>query len=76
MGKGKRLKLKRKQEAESVSKIMITGQGLEPLTDELIERLSKEKGMPIADLKDLQKDGYQYSPSRGSFFAPPEINTP
>ena len=48
------------------------GQNQVPLTDELITRLVKEKGMDKEDLLYMQKEGAQYSITRDSFIFPPE----
>jgi len=45
-----------------------------PITDELIDRLVKEKGMNRDELKYMQKEGAQYSISKDSFIFPPETN--
>nr|WP_319393145.1 hypothetical protein [uncultured Desulfobacter sp.] len=77
MGKAKRLKqLKKEREIKKMAQMGGKNDGLKPLTDDLIEKLAKEKGIPIKDLKKLQRDGAKYSENKGSFFFPPEINFP
>lgn len=72
MGKGKRIK-KQKAKTKIKKRTSLFDNGLEPITDELIEKLNKEKGMPINDLKQFQKEGAKYSTFRGSFFFPPKL---
>ena len=69
MGKGKRLK-----ELKKLTDIIVHGDGLESITDELIPKLIKEQGMKKSDLEGFQKEGAKYSASRTSFFFPSEIN--
>jgi len=38
-----------------------------PITDELISKLMQEKNMPKEEILAMQKLGYKYSVSRGSF---------
>lgn len=74
MGKGKRLKKlkdKTQNQTEEIKNIIVSGQGLEPLTNELIEKLVSTKAIPRKDLIELQKKGAQYSITRNSFFFPP-----
>ena len=76
MGKGKRLKnqkTKTPKQAEEIKNIIVSGQGLEPLTNELIEKLVHTQAMPRKDLIELQKEGAQYSITRNSFFYPTEF---
>ena len=76
MGKGKRSKnqkAKTPSRIEEIKNILMSGQGLEPLTNELIEKLVSTQGMPRKDLIELQKGGAQYSTKRNSFFFPTEI---
>ncbi|MCP4054480.1 MAG: hypothetical protein GY739_15765 [Mesoflavibacter sp.] len=56
-----------------IKKTELFDNGLESITDELIEKLNKEKGMPIKDLKEFQKQGAKYSAFRNSFFFPPKL---
>jgi hypothetical protein len=53
-------------------KIMLTREGLEPITDELIEELKSET-LPKSALLQLQAEGYEYCKARHSFFGPPEV---
>ncbi len=76
MGKGKRLKKQKNitpRQTEKIKNILASGQGLEPLTNELIEKLVSTQGLPLKDLIELQKGGAQYSTTRNSFFFPTEI---
>jgi hypothetical protein len=78
MGKGKRLKnqkAKTPKQTEEIENIIVSGQGLEPLTNELIEKLVHSQAKPWKDLIELQKGGAQYSTKRNSFFFPPEIES-
>lgn len=72
MGKGKRIK-KQKAKSQNKKRNSLFDNGLEPITNELIEKLNEEKGIPIKDLKALQKDGAEYSSFRNSFFFPTEL---
>jgi len=62
--KSKKLKLQNR--FEEIENIIVSGQGLVPLTDELIEKLVSKIGIPRQDLIKLQKGGAQYSPLRNS----------
>jgi len=76
MDKEKRLKnkkIKTSNQTSEIKNILVSEQGLEPLTNELIEKLVSTKGISRKDLINLQKGGAQYSKSRNSFFFPPEI---
>jgi hypothetical protein len=77
MGKGKRLKKlkdKTQNQTEEIKNIIVSGQDLVPLTNELIEKLVSTKAIPRKDLIELQKKGAQYSINRNSFFLPQEWN--
>lgn len=58
---------------DTTKKTVLFDHGLESITNELIEKLTKEKGIPIKDLKELQKKGAKYSSVNNSFFFPPKI---
>ncbi|MCP4722466.1 MAG: hypothetical protein GY860_23650 [Desulfobacteraceae bacterium] len=52
MGKGKRLKKQKDKtpnHTEEIKNIIVSSQGLEPLTNELIEKLVSTQGMPRKD---------------------------
>ena len=75
MGKGRRLKTKRKTEEADRDLFcqIFLGQDNEPLTDELITKLAKEKRMSKEELKYLQEQGATYCRPRDSFLFPPEF---
>jgi hypothetical protein len=74
MGKGKRLKSKRKNKPLSEKEIynIFSGDGLEELTDELYNELLS-KDYKEEDLKFFKDQGFQYCRSRNSFFEPPHF---
>ena len=75
MSKGKRLKKTRKVDKANSDFFcqIFLGKDTEPITDELITQLVKEKGMSGEELKYLQKQGATYCRPRDSFLAGPEI---
>ena len=77
MGKGRRLKTKRKTEEADRDLFcqIFLGQDNEPLTDELIIKLAKEKRMSIEELRHLQEQGVAYCRPRDSFLFPTEIGS-
>lgn len=58
---------------KEIENILLHGHDLEPITNNLIKKLTKEKGIPIQDLISLQKQGVKYCVSRNSFFFPSEL---
>lgn len=66
--------MKKRNNTEELTRIMLHSDGLEPITDSLIKKLIKEKRMKRKDLEFFRDEGAKYSVSRSSFFFPPEIN--
>ena len=76
MDKRKELKMQQlnvNDQFKEIENILLHGHGLEPITNDLIKKLIKEKGIPKRDLKNLQKQGAKYSVTRNSFFFPSEL---
>jgi hypothetical protein len=61
---------------KSIFNSLFMHDGLETLTDELIASLSRDKKIPIDDLRYMQKQGVEYCRDRNSFVFPPEFMGP
>jgi hypothetical protein len=59
-------------EADPLSRAMLLGEGMEPLTDALVEELV-ERGWERAKLVELRGDGAQYHRGRNSVFLSGEV---
>lgn len=74
MGKGKRLKRRRKGEFQPLSEVLtpclLALFDAEPLTDQVIAELVS-KGWPESDLKQMRDEGAAYNRQRNSIVFPP-----